>query len=241
MLVIMKIALLKMGATMPSVAEKFGDYESWFNQSLDLDTTLMVVDAHADEPLPTIDDIDGLIISGSAFSVYDREPWSQRAAQWLRPIIESKTPILGVCYGHQLLAQESGAMVALNPAGREIGVCTIKRIKDDPLFDGLDDEFDVVQTHSDAVMSPVSGATILASNDNTNNQAMAIGPHVRTVQWHPEMTHEIIREYIELRRQAITDEFGASHVTELLKRLRPTTSGAVILSNFVKYFVKRSI
>lgn len=225
---------------MPTVKARYGDYEEWFAKALDIPTeTLHVLDAHAPISLPHSETFDGVIISGSAFSVYDRAPWSEAAATWLQPLIANQTPILGVCYGHQLLAQEMGATVALSPGGREIGVCKVNRIQDDPIFEGLSSTFTVVQTHSDAVLSPVDGGEVIASSPQAFNQAMKIGPSIRTLQWHPEMTHTIIEEYIKLRAEDIEHEFDANHVQGLLKSIEPVESGRRILNNFVKHFVQR--
>lgn len=226
---------------MPSVKAQYGDYEDWFAKALGISTeSLIVLDAHASTPLPHPQNIDGLIISGSAFSVYDREPWSERASAWIKRHVLSDTPILGVCYGHQLLAQQSGACVALSPGGREIGVCSVERTQDDPIFDGLDETFNVVQTHSDAVLSPVDGAEVIAKSTQAENQAMRIGRHIRTLQWHPEMTPEVIETYINLRATEIESEFDAAHVRALLNHIQPVESGRRILQNFVKFFVNKT-
>jgi GMP synthase (glutamine-hydrolysing) len=241
MLIPMKIALLKMGSTMPSVKARHGDYEDWFAKALEISTeALIVLDAHASTPLPHSHNFDGLISSGSAFSVYDREPWSERASAWIQTHVQAKTPILGVCYGHQLIAQHRGAQVALSPGGREIGVCSVKRTQDDPIFDGLDREFTVIQTHSDAVLSPVVGGEVIAHSPQAQNQAMRIGQHIRTLQWHPEITPEVIEEYIHLRSQDIESEFDAAHVHTLLSQIQPVPSGKIILQNFLKFFVRRT-
>ena len=93
MLLPMKIALLKMGATMPSVKAEYGDYEDWFAKALGISTeSLVVLDAHASTPLPQTKDFDGLIISGSAFSVYDRAPWSERASIWIKATSKQQRP-----------------------------------------------------------------------------------------------------------------------------------------------------
>ena len=237
----MNILLLKMGSTMPSVKAKYGDYEDWFAAALEIPREqLLVVDAHANPKFPTKDRFDALIISGSAHAVYDYEPWSEDAADWIESQIQDKTPILGVCYGHQLIAQRLGATVGLSPGGREIGVCPVDRIKSDPIFEGLPNQFKVVQTHSDAILTTVPGADVLVSSPQVDNQAMAIGDHIRTVQWHPELTAEIIREYIHLRRDAIEGEFDETHVDTLLATLEPAPSGRRVLQNFLRYFVRKA-
>ena len=237
----MNILLLKMGSTMPSVKAKYGDYEDWFAAALAIPREqLLVVDAHGEPKFPENHRFDGLIISGSAHAVYDYEEWSENAADWIEAQINAKRPILGVCYGHQLIAQRLGATVGLSPGGREIGVCAVERMKTDPIFDGLPDQFNVVQTHSDAILTDVPGAQVLARSPQAENQAMAIGNHIRTVQWHPEFTADIISDYIHLRQEAIEAEFDAAHVERLLGALEPVPSGRQILHNFIRYFVQKS-
>ena len=223
------------------VKSKFGDYELWFERALgEYGRYLDAIDAVSDPDWSQVSKPDGCIISGSAASVYEDLPWSIAASDMIEAWRLSGVPILGVCYGHQLLAQNAGARVALNPSGREIGVCQIDRIVNDPLFDGLPPQFSVVQTHSDAVLTGVPGGQVLASNENTENQAMALGDRVRSVQWHPEMTAEIIEMYIELREAEIIAELGKQAIDKLRSSLRPVVSGQKILENFVDHFIRPS-
>ena len=234
----MKVVLLKMGSAMPPVKAKYGDYEDWFAAALEIPShQLLVVDAHKNPRFPIDDDFDALIISGSSHSVYDYETWSEHAADWVETQMHAKRPILGVCYGHQLIAQRLGATVGLSPGGREIGVCSVEQVRNDPLFEGLERNFKVVQTHSDAILTPVEGGEVLARSSQADNQAMSIGDHIRTVQWHPEFTAEIIEQYLHIRRPAIESEFNSDHVDQLLSSLQPAPSGPRILHNFLKHFV----
>ena len=237
----MNILLIKMGATMLPVKSKFGDYEEWFERALGkYGRFLDCIDAVSEPDWSQVSTPDGCIISGSASSVYEDLSWSVAAGEMIEDWRSSGVPVLGVCYGHQLLAQSAGAHVGLNPSGREIGVCQIKRIVNDPLFDGLSPQFCVVQTHSDAILTSVPGGDVIASNENTQNQAMALGGSVRSVQWHPEMTAEIIEMYIELRETEIIAEFGSSAIDDLRATLRPVDSGRQILNNFVDHFILRT-
>ena len=237
----MNILLIKMGATMLPVKSKFGDYEEWFERALGkYGRYLDCIDAVSEPDWSLVSRPDGCIISGSASSVYENLSWSIAASNMIESWRSIGVPILGVCYGHQLLAQNSGAHVALNPSGREIGVCQVEQHMSDPLFDGLSPQFSVVQTHSDAVLTSVSGGDVIASNANTQNQAMALGDTVRSVQWHPEMTAEIIEMYIELREAEIIAELGKQAIDELMSALRPVVSGRQILKNFVDHFILSS-
>ena len=91
-----------------------------------------------------LENLAGIVITGSPSMVSARLDWSERTAYWLRRAVPTGLPVLGVCYGHQLLAHALGGHVGLNPAGRQIGTVTAQLIdghKEDPLFGHLPARF----------------------------------------------------------------------------------------------------
>jgi GMP synthase (glutamine-hydrolysing) len=130
----------------------------------------------------TIQAFDGVIISGSQSSVYDDRPWIQELSRWVEGAIADDVPILGVCWGHQLLAQVLGGTV--KGASYELGYVQVEQDVADPIWDGIPTPFTVFATHSDHVVALPPDATLLASNE-TGVQAFRQGP-VYAVQFHPE-------------------------------------------------------
>src|SRR5207248_8736486 len=100
-------------------------------------------------------------------------------------------PVLGVCFGHQLLARAAGGDVVQNPRGREIGTVRVPLTEagcKDPLFSWASGaEIEVQATHVNAVDHLPCGATVLASNENTAAQAFRLSETVAGVQFHPEL------------------------------------------------------
>jgi len=125
---------------------------------------------------------DGAIISGSQSSVYDDRPWIQELSRWVEGAIADNLPILGVCWGHQLLAQVLGGTV--KGGSYELGYVEVEQEGEDPIWDGIPNPFTVFATHSDHVVALPSGATLLASNE-TGIQAFRY-EQVYAVQFHPE-------------------------------------------------------
>lgn len=126
---------------------------------------------------------DGIIISGSQSSVYDKNrPWIEELSAWVQGAIADGIPILGVCWGHQLLAQILGGTVKGGPY--ELGYVEVEQEVDDPIWDGISSPFTVFATHSDHVVETPPDATILASNE-TGLQAFR-HDQVYAVQFHPE-------------------------------------------------------
>lgn len=227
------------GHTMPELAERKGDFDAWFARRFGWPVDrFRVVDAVGGEALPPAGSVDGLVISGSAHCVHDYADWSVRAGAWIAEVIALGTPTLGVCYGHQLIGDVLGGEVGLNPAGREMGVCPVQQHGDDPLFEGLPEEFPVIQTHVDAVNSLPDGAVMIASSPLTAIQAMAIADHVRTIQWHPEFDAEVIRHYITVRTEMIDSEMGPGAAKRMLNEVSEVSSGHIIVQNFMRHFLK---
>jgi GMP synthase (glutamine-hydrolysing) len=130
---------------------------------------------------------DGFVVTGSRASVYWDREWIGRLKTWVGEAVEAGLPGLGVCYGHQLLADVLGGRV--EPMDEyEIGYRTVEQDGTNRLLEGIDESFTVFTTHSDRVVDAPPGATVFARND--------YGIHgFRTertfaVQFHPEYDME---------------------------------------------------
>ncbi len=233
------ILIIKTGSTIPSLIPRRGDFETFFAERLGRPlSSLDVRDVSRGEALPGPAGTVPAIVTGSPFAVHDRADWSEQTAAWLREAIDAGRPVLGVCYGHQLLAHALGGQSARNPNGREIGTLEVEIVIDDPLFEGLPRPLTVFETHSDAVLELPPGARCLASTSNTPIQAMAIGDHVRSVQWHPEFDADILRGYLEARAGEIDAELGSGASERLRAEIREAPGCARLLANFLEHIAK---
>ena len=147
----------------------------------ELDAEVVEFDVVSGE-LPDSFAFDAGVVTGSRASVYWDEPWIADLQSWVGEAIERDLPFLGVCFGHQLLADVCGGRVA-GMDEYEIGYRTVQH-RGSRLFEGIDSEFTVFTTHSDSVVELPPGAELLAEND--------YGVHgfrtgqVYGVQFHPE-------------------------------------------------------
>jgi GMP synthase (glutamine-hydrolysing) len=169
----------------------------------------------------------------------------ERAAEFMVDSAARGVPVLGVCFGHQLLAYAHGARVVRNTQGREIGTVEVSLSeagREDPLFHGLPERFTVQATHEDIVEQAPGGATVLAGNANTAVQALAFGSHLRGVQFHPEVHPAAMRALILARSEKLELEATArghgpgERVPRLLAGIAPSPAGQRILQNFVERF-----
>ena len=215
-----RILIVKTGTTEPKVVEAFGDLDDEFLSALGPAT---VVAPFAGEGLPSVEDYDGVLITGSPLSVRDEAPWMAELARWGLAVAD-RVEVFGVCFGHQLLGEALGGRVAANPRGREVGTVSVTLNaagRADPLFAGLGGELTVQQTHGD-VLVEAPRAELLGGNDNTDWQAFRRG-RLRCVQFHPELRAEPLRELLRVRGQRATVRDGddGPRILQNWKRLLP--------------------
>ncbi|MFB6101666.1 MAG: type 1 glutamine amidotransferase [Haloplanus sp.] len=150
-----------------------------FRRELDADLAEFDVTAGS---FPADFDYDAAVVTGSRSSVYWDEPWIDDLLDWLERAADRSLPILGVCYGHQALAEALGGRVE-SMDDIELGYREISH-EGDPLFAGIESPFVAFETHSDRVVDLPPGATLLAEND-CGVQAFRRGD-CWGVQFHPE-------------------------------------------------------
>ncbi|MGO9230899.1 MAG: type 1 glutamine amidotransferase [Bryobacteraceae bacterium] len=142
---------------------------------------------------------DGLIFMGGAMSVNDGLAYLEREARWIAEAVEARRPVLGVCLGAQLIAKALGAPVYPN-AVKEIGWFEIELTAEgtvDPLFAGAGPRETVLQWHGETFDLP-PGASWLASSAACRNQAFRVGSSAYALQFHLEVTPEMIEDWCKL-------------------------------------------
>jgi GMP synthase (glutamine-hydrolysing) len=208
-----------------------GDYPAWFEKALGFE--MPVVRSHEGEKLgPAFDRVrpQGIIVTGSPLSVVDAAPWMLELGDDLLRLGAGGTPVLGVCFGLQLLARAAGGAVVVNPRGREIGTVRVQLTdagRRDPLFAWAGKEsIEVQATHCDAVDPLPPGATVLAGNQNCVAQAVRFSEEVAGVQFHPELSAEAMRDLIFSREEKLEEE-GLDPL-EFASLVREVESGKVL-------------
>ncbi|WP_420390817.1 glutamine amidotransferase [Marinobacter sp.] len=204
-----RVVILKTGNTYPSLLESFGDFDSWFLARLAPELDLHVVDVTVDDLPGKPGDWDGVVVTGSPAMVSDRAPWSENTGAWLAEAVTEEVPVLGVCYGHQLLAHALGGEAGYHPRGRETGTHRVELLDaamDDPLFKGLPQTFPAQLTHRQSVLRLPENAVLLGRNDFEPHQAFRVGRCAWGIQFHPEFSAEVMRAYLKVQAPDLEKE-----------------------------------
>lgn len=260
-----RVLVYKCGESNPAVMGELGCYERFLARALaevaEADDAPVALEVHRGfaeprHPLRHGDGrghgYDGLWLSGSPRSLVEPEPWMADAQAFVREVAAREIPILGVCFGHQLVAQAFGGAVRQNPAGWEAGTRRV-RLTDagrrDPLFAGVADEegwLVVNQSHRDEVDPAPPGALVLAESPRSAVQALAIGDHVRSLQFHPEFDGEVMRRLLRSRAATLDADAEAQGrlpsegAGRLWQEARDTPVAQRILRNWLRAYVARS-
>ncbi|MGE8704033.1 MAG: glutamine amidotransferase [Achromobacter sp.] len=230
------LAIIQMGRPPEDLRQAQGEQSDWMLAALDApDLPVRVVKPHDDETLPAWDDVSGAVLTGSWSMVTDREPWSERTAEWLRGAHDARLPLLGICYGHQLMAHALGGVVDFHPQGREIGqhaidFCT--DVGDDALLGALPRRFLANLTHEQSVLTPPPGAEVLARSRHDPHQVLRYGPKAWSVQFHPEFSPALMSAC--LSRRAPVFEAEGHDVTAMVAGLVPTHDARQLLRTFAR-------
>ena len=230
------LLILKTGSALPDVVARRGDFERWITDGLGLDDdNVEVVDVYRDHEPPAPEETAAVVVTGSAAMVTNRARWSVEAGRWIAEAVDRGVPVLGICYGHQLMADALGGEVGKNPYGREIGTIEVTLTpegEEDPLLGVLAPAAEVQSTHVESVLVLPPGARLLATSALDPNQAFAIGPRAWGVQFHPEADAEMIRSYVMGRRNVIARE--GIDPDALIEATRDSGAGRRLLRRFAE-------
>ncbi|NEZ04363.1 glutamine amidotransferase [Wenzhouxiangella sp. XN201] len=231
-----RMLIVKTGSAVAEARERFGDFEHWFHRALDrerydIDTRTVCENPTLPEP-DQLEEYAGVIVTGSPAMVSHRHDWSERTGEWLRAVItKDRLPVLGVCYGHQLIAHALGGRVGPNPDGRRMGTRRFD-VEDpgDDLLSVLSPYAAVHVTHLEVVLEPPSTACGLGRTEGDPHHALRFGHRSWGVQFHPEFDAAIMRCYVQARAELLEGEGIDSRA--IVDAVEETSSGIRLLRRF---------
>ena len=213
----MKIGILQTGHAPDMLLPDTGDYDAMMARMLDGQGFDFVTYAVVDQEFPERPHAaDGWLITGSKHGAYEDHPWIPPLEELIRAIHAANLPMVGICFGHQIIAQALGGKVVKHPDGWRVGATQYK-IEGSPLT--------LNAWHQDQVIEAPDGAEIIGRAEGCDIAAMRIGERIYTVQPHPEYGATFMQGLLDHRAPGVVPDPLSDHARGLLST--PTDNAAM--------------
>lgn len=220
------IGILQTDRVLDEFREDHGDYPDMFQRLFsDVDRDVIISSFWVQDvaQLPGDTACDAYLITGSRHSVYDELPWIPPLVDFLQTVLDARKKIIGVCFGHQLMAHYFGGRVAAAPQGWAVGVHQSRMLRRAPWMKtergapgpGTStelgavteraDQIALLSSHKDQVMELPEGAELFATNEFCPIAGFTVGDSVITVQGHPEFSATYAQALMDMRRDLLGD------------------------------------
>jgi len=187
----MTIGILETGRPSTAVEQSHGDYPQAFETLLaGNDFDFKTWDCLNGNIPDNVNAADGWLVTGSRNSVYEDLPWIPPLEEFIRDAYKDAVPLVGICFGHQLIAQALGGKVEKYKDGWMVGKKEYKATNSD-------ETFTLNAIHQDQVVEKPTDATLIASSDSCANAVLAYGNKALTIQPHPEFNKSFTIDLLE--------------------------------------------
>lgn len=238
----MRIGILEAGRNRQSLVGRHGSYPDMFRALLDAGAPSMDFASYAalDGELPrSSDECDAWLVTGSRHTAFERLPWMVRLEALLQTLMDARRPVVGICFGHQILAQAMGGKVERAEAGWGLGIHTYA-VTDRPAWmEGEEAAISLSVVHRDQVSVVPRQARIVAGSAFCPAAVLAYGDNAITFQAHPEFGPAFLADLVgELAQDGLPQDVIDRARADLAER-GPRTDTA-LASRWIGDFLKAS-
>ena len=229
----MKLGILDADRLASEVVERYGRYSDMFIKGLsevDLQLDFKVYSVIDGEYPDDINACDGYLLTGSQYSAYEDQPWIHRLNRFIGQLVKSDKKLIGICFGHQMIAYSLGGQVEKSPRGWGIGVMESRVNSQMPWMQPAVQTFRLRVSHQDQVSRIPQGAQLIASNDFCPVEAFQKG-NILCFQGHPEFSTDYLKHIINKRAPIL----GKELFDQAIVSLQQDTQSHLILQWLVQF------
>lgn len=205
----MKVAILECDEVLEKFQPQFGHYRDMVRQMFqpfDVPFEFTVFDCQKGHYPGDIDDYDCYITTGSKASVYDEARWIQQLIGFVKRLDRHKKKLIGICFGHQIIAMACQGMVEKSKKGWGIGVAVNRLVSHPDWMSEIKPELHIIVSHQDQITILPKDAEVIAESDFCPFFMVQWNDHFLSIQGHPEWNRDYSRTLINERRSIIDPE-----------------------------------
>lgn len=232
------IGILQTDSVRPEFRDRHGDYPDMFRALLSRaareaaagPVAFEEYDVQHGEYPSDPGECDGYVITGSRDSVYDDLPWIARLSDYVRLLHQRRHKLIGVCFGHQLVAQALGGETLAAAGGWAVGVHDSEVMVARPWMQPSSGRFALLSSHQDQVTKLPQEADLLARNSFCPVAAFGIGDHILAIQGHPEFEKPYAEALLRFRRERLGEAVFEAGLASLERPTQQSLIGQWMLA-----------
>jgi GMP synthase-like glutamine amidotransferase len=242
----LRIAILENDTPLQGTIEEYGSYGGVFTSLFksaaasynppipESDLQITFYDVVKGEYPPSLDDVDGILLTGSRHTSFENDEWIVKLVDYVKEVLnQDRVKLIGVCFGHQIIGRALGAPVGRSSIGWEISVTDVNLTPEGKrLFDGKD-KLQIFQMHTDLVQEYPEGVQPLGYTATCSTQGMYKPGKFITVQGHPEFTKGIVKELLIARHEK--GIFDDDMFADGMERVDNEHDGVLVARGFLKF------
>ena len=205
----MNVAIIQCDTVADEFAAEFGHYTDMIKrmfESAGTDLEYRIFDAQQAKYPHNLDAYDFYITTGSKAGAYQDIPWIKQLIRFVQRLDNQRKKLIGICFGHQIIAMARQGLVEKSPKGWGVGVASNRVIAHPKWMKEPADELNIIVSHQDQISRLADDAQVIASSDFCPYFVVQWGDHFLSIQGHPEWLPDYSRTLMNHRREILGDE-----------------------------------